>query len=125
MNFCNAINFENTKLAIESYKNIIKGKSASPGFVRGKCRIVKDPFAEVEFNHGDILVAGMTRPDYIKFYDRAAAIVTDAGGKLSHAALIAMEMNIPCVVGTEDATRILNEGDMVEVDATKGIIRKI
>ena len=103
----------------------IKGTIAFRGKVRGKCRLVNDPFKEHAFNAGDILITGMTRPEFTKFMEKASAIVTDAGGVLCHAAITAREMKIPCIVGTEKATKIFKEGDFLEVDAEKGIIKKI
>ena len=76
-------------------------------------------------NPGDILVAQSTTPDIITLCNKAAAIVTDQGGMLSHAAIVSREMNIPCIIGTNIGTRILNDGDEVEVDAEKGIVKKI
>jgi len=103
----------------------IRGKSAHPGFARGRCRIISDPHAKVDFQYGDILVTGMTRPEFTVFYDKAAAIVTDVGGLLCHAAIIAMEMGKPCIVGTQSATKVFKDGEMIEVDADKGIVRKV
>lgn len=109
----------------EDEEGDVRGTSVHPGFVRGTCRIVKDPKAEVDFENGDILVTGMTRPEFIKFYDKTSAIVTDVGGRFCHAAMVALEMGIPCVVGTGNATRKLKDGKMIEVDATKGIVRNL
>jgi len=106
-------------------KNVIKGTAAFSGKVKGKVRIILDPFKEHRFEKGDILVAGMTRPEFTPFMKKAGAIVTDAGGLLCHAAITAREMNIPCIVGTETATKALKDGDLVEVDAEKGIVRKL
>ena len=104
---------------------LIKGTVAFKGKVRGKCRIIHDPFKNYDFDEGDILITGMTRPEFTPFMKKAGAIVTDAGGLLCHAAITAREMKIPCIVGTEKATRIFKEGDIVEVDAENGVIRKI
>lgn len=103
----------------------IKGIVVFKGKVRGKCRIILDPFKKHDFDEGDILITGMTRPEFTPFMKKASAIVTDAGGLLCHAAITAREMKIPCIVGTEKATRMFKEGDIVEVDAEVGIIRKI
>ncbi|MBS3166574.1 hypothetical protein J4444_05625 [Candidatus Woesearchaeota archaeon] len=67
----------------------------------------------------------MTRPEYLSLINQAAAIITDAGGILSHAAISARELKKPCVIGTKNATKVLKDGDVVEVDATKGTVRKI
>jgi phosphohistidine swiveling domain-containing protein len=108
--------------------NSIKGQTAYKGKVTGKVtgkvRIVIDPFKyKGEFNVGDILVAGMTRPEFLPLMEKAGAIVTDAGGILSHAAITARELKKPCVIGTQVATKMLKDGDMVEVDADNGIVR--
>ena len=75
------------------------------------------------FDKGDILVTGMTRPEFLPLMEKAAAFVTDAGGILSHAAIVAREMRKPCVIGTHVATKVLKDGDVVEVDADKGIVK--
>ena len=72
-----------------------------------------------------ILIVHQGLPQFAAFYKKAKAIVTDEGGITSHAAVIAREHKIPCVVGTKKATIILKDGDTVEVDAAKGIVRKI
>ena len=105
--------------------NEIIGNSACPGKVEGVVKIVFDPDKPGKFNNGDILVCGMTRPEYVVLMKKAGAIVTDAGGVLSHAAIISRELNKPCVIGTQIATRVLRDGDIVEVDATLGIIKKL
>ena len=103
----------------------IKGISAYPGKIAGTARIVPDPFKVKVFNSGDILVTGMTRPEFLPLIKKAGAIVTESGGILSHAAIIARELKKPCIVGTQVITKVLREGDMVEVDANKGIVKKI
>lgn len=103
----------------------IKGTVAFRGKVKGKCRVINDPFKEHDFNDGDILVTGMTRPEFTPFMEKASAIVTDAGGLLCHAAITAREMKIPCIVGTEKATRMFKDGDLVEVDGESGIVRRL
>ncbi len=104
--------------------NQITGVCAFAGKVSGKVRIVNDP-AGVEFKGGEILVSRMTRPEYLPLMQKAAAFVTDGGGVLSHAAIVARELNKPCIIGTKIATKWLKDGDLVEVDATKGIVRKV
>ena len=74
---------------------------------------------------GEILVAAMTSPDYIHAMRLAKAIITDTGGLMSHAAVVSRELNIPCITNTKLATKILKDGDVVEVDTDKGIIIKI
>ena len=79
----------------------------------------------VEINEGDILVTGMTNPQIIPMLKKASAIVTDEGGIICHAAIISRELKKPCIVGTKNATQILKDGDLVEVDANNGIVRII
>ena len=107
------------------HEKIVKGDVANQGSAKGKVRIIIDPNRENKFNEGDILVTGMTRPDFVPLMKKAGAIVTDAGGKLCHAAIVARELNKPCVIATMNATRLLKDGDMVEVDAKKGIVKVI
>ena len=105
-----------------------KGTIACKGeVVRGRARIVFDPedAAHSVFAKGDILVAPMTSPEYVFLMKKAAAIVTDTGGLTSHAAIVSRELGVPCIVGTKIASQILKDGDMVEVDAEKGIVRKL
>lgn len=78
-----------------------------------------------KFPRGSVLVAPMTWPDVIPAMKQAAAIVTDEGGLACHAAIVSRELGIPCVVGTKHATRLLQDGDTVEVDATNGTVRRI
>lgn len=107
----------------------LKGLTVSKGkedFVRGKAKIITNPFRELKkMKRGDILVASMTSPEFIIVMKKAAAIVTDTGGMTSHAAIVSRELGIPCIVGTKIATRFLKDGDRVEVDAGKGIVKKI
>ncbi len=101
----------------------LKGSIASRGFAKGKVKVILSNEDFHKFEDGDILVTSMTRPEFVPILGKAAAIVTDEGGITCHAAIISREMKIPCVTGTERATRVLKEGDWVEVDANEGIIR--
>jgi pyruvate, water dikinase len=67
----------------------------------------------------------MTTPDFVPIMGKAGAIITDEGGITCHAAIVSREMKIPCVVGTEIATKVLKDGDLVEVDADNGVVRKV
>ena len=67
----------------------------------------------------------MTTPDFVPAMRNAAAIVTDEGGVTSHAAIVSREMNKPCIIGTKIATQVFKDGDVVEVDAEKGVVRKL
>lgn len=103
----------------------LRGQPANGGMVQGRVRICLDPGAAATLRQGEILVCSMTSPDYVPAMKRAGAIVTDEGGLLCHAAIVSRELGIPCVVGTKHATQILKDGDMVEIDADKGIVRII
>jgi pyruvate,water dikinase len=74
---------------------------------------------------GDVLVAPMTTPDFVPIMKRAAAIVTDNGGLLSHAAIVSRELGIPCVVGTRSATKSFRDGEVVDVDGASGVVKKV
>jgi pyruvate,water dikinase len=103
----------------------LRGQSAYKGKVTGVVRIVLNPKKVVVFKKGDILITGMTRPEFLSLMKKSAAFVTDAGGILSHAAIMARELKKPCIIGTKFATKIFKDGDTIEVDADKGIVRKI
>ena len=103
----------------------IKGTVASKGgIVQGKVRIIaKENVAN--FQKDEILVTVMTSPEFMPAIQKARAIITDEGGVLCHAAIVSRELNKPCVIGTEIATKVLKTGDVVEVDAEQGIVRKV
>lgn len=101
----------------------LQGVAAFPGRVKARCRILLNPADHAKLRTGEVLITGMTRPEFLPAIKRASAIVTDSGGILSHAAIIAREMQIPCVVGTQIATKVLHTGKRIEVDAEKGIVR--
>lgn len=101
---------------------IIKGDCASPGKVVGIIRKVMGHKDLSSFKAGEILVSPMTMPDFTIAMEKAAAFITDEGGILSHAAIVAREMKKPCITGTKIATQVLKNGDLVEVDADKGVI---
>ena len=103
----------------------VKGMVASRGHAKGIVRIIHDPHAEQAhaMRDNDILVTSMTRPEFLPLMKKAAAIVTDEGGISCHAAIVARELGKPCIIGTRNATQVLHDGDLVEVDAEKGIVR--
>ena len=108
-----------------SQQKIVKGAPASSGKARGIVCHLKSSQENNKIKHGEILLVGNTTPDYMPAIKKAAAIVTNEGGLTCHAAIVSRELNVPCVVGTRIATQILNTGDKVEVDADKGIIKKL
>ena len=103
----------------------IRGLVASAGKIIGKVSIVESSEDIHKVNDGDVLVSIMTRPDYISGMRKAAAFVTDEGGITCHAAIIARELKKPCIIGTKNATQVLHDGDLVEVDADNGVVRII
>ena len=108
-----------------SGKKTIKGFTAYKGKVKGVARLVFSKKDYQKVKEGDILVTSNTNPDYLPIIKKAAAIVTDEGGLLCHAAIVSREFKIPCVVGAKIATQVLKDGDLVEVDADKGIVRAL
>jgi len=103
-------------------KTILQGIGASIGVAAGTVRIIHSPAEINKVQQGEVLVTEMTTPDYVPAMRRACAIVTDAGGKTSHAAIVSREMGIPCVVGTGKATALLKTGQMITVDGHEGVI---
>jgi len=116
--------FFTNRLKIQFEKKIkqIKGSVANKGFVSGKVRICESVSGINRVQKNEILVASMTRPEYLPAMQKAVAFITDEGGVTCHAAIISREMNKPCIVGTKYATRLLKDGDMVAVDANVGVV---
>ena len=107
-------------------KNVseIKGLTAHKGNCRGRIKVILNPKIEAnKFKNGDVLVTSMTRPEFLPLMRKAAAFITDEGGITSHAAIISRELNKPCIIGTKIATKVLKDGDLVEVDADKGVVK--
>ncbi|MBI5728203.1 MAG: phosphoenolpyruvate synthase, partial [Candidatus Magasanikbacteria bacterium] len=103
----------------------VRGQVAFPGVVRGRVVIVRSAAHNNNVQVGDILISPMTYPELLPAMKRAAAFVTDTGGITCHAAIVARELKKPCVIGCRQATRVFRDGDVVEVDAKQGIVRKI
>ena len=101
---------------------LLHGLGASPGRATGTVRVLLSPAEEGKLKPDEILVTTMTAPDWVPIMRRAAAIVTDAGGMTSHAAIVSRELGIPCIVGTRDATKVLRDGMVVTVDAREGAV---
>lgn len=110
---------------IETSIQEICGIPAYNGIVKGTVRIIHDNNDLKKVQRGDIIVAAETTIDYVVVMEKAAAFVTNQGGVTSHAAVISREMKKPCIIGTQIATKIFKDGDIIEVDANKGIVRKI
>ena len=103
--------------------NELKGTPAYSGLAKGIARIIFDPLKVKRFDKWDVLITGMTRPEFLPLMKKASAFVTDAGGLLSHAAIVARELKKPCILATENASKVIKNGDFIEVDANKGIVR--
>ena len=101
---------------------ILSGDPASPGIAAGPVRIIKSAKEIGKVIPGEVLVAPQTNPDYVPAMKKAVAIVTDSGGRTSHAAIVSRELGIPAVVGTQNATKLLQHEKIVTVNGTKGEI---
>ncbi|UFT98532.1 phosphoenolpyruvate synthase [Radiobacillus kanasensis] len=101
---------------------LIRGLAAAPGIGAGKVKKIKDIQEISLVEEGDILVTVMTNPDMIPAMKKAAAVVTDEGGRTCHAAIVSRELGIPCIVGANSATAVLLDGMEVTVDATRGVV---
>jgi len=103
-------------------RHTLTGIAASPGRTGGAARIVRTPgeAARVESHH--ILVVEATTPDYVAAMRVAAGVIAAKGGALSHAAVVAREMNKPCVVSVEDALTLIRDGDSLSMDGATGIV---
>jgi len=99
---------------------LLFGAPASPGMASGPVKIIYDASQIDKVESGDILVAEMTTPDFVPAMKRAAAIVTDRGGRTAHAAIVSRELGVPCVVGTERAMTTLTDGQIITVDGSQG-----
>jgi phosphoenolpyruvate synthase/pyruvate phosphate dikinase len=103
---------------------LVRGIPASPGAATGKAALIRRNSDYRRLPANSVVVAHMTRPELIMGIERIAAIVTDIGGSLCHAAIIARERGIPCVVGTEKATQVIRSKTMVTVDGTSGEVTR-
>jgi pyruvate,water dikinase len=101
---------------------LVRGLGAAPGAASGAVRLVAEIADGDKLQEGEVLVTHMTAPDWVPLMRKAAAIVTDSGGMTCHAAIVSRELGIPCVVGTAEATKVLRDGEVVTVDATKGAV---
>jgi len=101
---------------------LVRGLAASTGIVSGPVRVLRSPEEGGRLQPGEVLVAPMTNPDWVPTLRRAAAIVTDGGGMTCHAAIVARELGVPCVVGARTATTTLRDGEVVTVDGGAGVV---
>ncbi len=118
-------------LSKEKYLSTFSGRIANKGKVIAKAKVIKmalSNYSKVskiidKMEQGQVLVVETTEPAIIIACKKASAIVTNQGGMMSHAAIISRELNIPCIVGTNIATDVIKDGDLVEVDANKGVVK--
>ncbi|MCX6779812.1 MAG: PEP-utilizing enzyme [Candidatus Magasanikbacteria bacterium] len=110
---------------VDSVIQEFKGVVAFIGKVSGSVRIIRSLSDMSKFKEGEVLVASMTEPAYLPIMKKASAFITDEGGMLCHAAIVARELKKPCIIATKIATEVLKDGDMVEVDAENGIVKKL
>lgn len=106
-------------------KQQLKGAPAYKGMVRGRARLILSQKDFSKMRKGDVVIAHNTRPEFLSIMKIASAFVTEEGGLTCHAAIIARELKTPCIVGVQGVTSVLKDGDKVEVDAGKGVIRAI
>ncbi|PTR32264.1 phosphoenolpyruvate synthase [Rhodococcus sp. OK519] len=101
---------------------LVHGLGAGPGTATGTARVLTALGDSARLGDGDILVAPMTRPDWLPVLRRAAAIVTDGGGVTCHAAIVGRELGRPVIVGTHDATSVITDGSVITVDGDRGTV---
>ncbi len=104
---------------------LLSGQCACPGVGKGAAKIINTHNDMHKMREGDVLVSYATYPELVEAMKKASAIVTDRGGVTCHAAIVSRELGKPCVIGTKTATKWLKDGQIVEVDATRGIVRKL
>ena len=102
----------------------VNGLGVSPGVVEGVARVVHEP-GESELEPGEILVCQTTDPSWSAYFLLAGGVVIDIGGSLSHGAIVARELGIPCVINTLDGTRRLRTGDRIRVDGGTGRVERL
>lgn len=100
----------------------LRGSAAYLGKIKGIVRVILDIKDAPKFKEGEILVTRMTDPSYMFLMKDSSAIITDIGGITCHAAIVSRELKKPCIIGTKIATKVLKDGDMVEVDAERGVV---
>jgi len=123
------VNFDETKSKIyekmfgDTSSSEIKGSIANKGNVNGKVKVILSKKDFSKFEEGDILVTSMTRPEFVPLMKKAAGFITDEGGITCHAAIVSREMNKPCIIGTKNATAILKDNELVNLNADEGTVK--
>ncbi|MFH1308248.1 MAG: PEP-utilizing enzyme [archaeon] len=114
---------ENSHSETENFQGIIACRGENP-IILGKAKVILNPYKET-ISEDEILITPMTRPDFVQLMRKARAVITDIGGITSHAAIVSREMNKPCIIGTKIATKVLKNGDELELRMNHGTVRKI
>jgi pyruvate,water dikinase len=117
--------FDKNYRVVQTDPRVLKGVPASAGVGRGPVRLVDGAAAFSRFRSGDVLVCRSSNVSWVPLFALAAAVVTEVGGALSHAAVVAREFGVPAVVGTGVALSELVDGELVEVDGTAGVVRRV
>jgi len=130
VNVCNKLlkkysSFKNKSKIAGNYKKIkrIEGVPVFQGIAEGKVKVILDESKARQLQKEEILVAKMVSAKFTNIIGRAKAIITDDGGILSHTAILSREFGIPCIIGTKVATKVLRDGDLIEIDGKKGVVR--
>ncbi len=110
---------------IQKNNQELSGQPAFKGIVMGRVKIINKIQEMAKMHEGNILVSHMTNPSIVPAMKKAAGIITDLGGITCHAAIVARELKVPCIIGTKVATDVLHDGDEVEVDANRGVVKII
>ena len=108
----------------KTMKKILTGVGTSQGKVQGKVRIVRDIVDHEGFEEGDILVTRLTDPGMVGLINKAGGIICEIGGMTSHPSILSRELGIPCIVATKDATKVLKDGDIVQMCGTSVEVHK-
>ena len=116
--------FAQPELADTPLDGELKGTGCSPGCLKGKVQVVTNP-QEIGSLNGDILVASCTDPSWVTLFPTAAAVIVERGSMLSHSAIVAREMGIPCIVGVTGLLQKLKTGDVIEMNGSTGTVRML
>ncbi len=106
----------------EAKEGEIVGEVISPGFIKGRAKVLLDPY-EKTLEKGEILVCKASEPSWAPIFINASGVIMEVGGPLQHGAIIAREYGLPCVSSAHNATKTIKDGDLVELDASSGIVR--
>lgn len=116
---------ELSHLKVDGKKTFVKGATACKGLVKGVVKVIFSATDYKKIEKGDIIVTPMTKPNIEPHLAKVGGIITNDGGALSHASIISRELSIPCIVGTKDATDVFQDGDIIKLNADKGVANKI